>query len=150
MLNIASIEEAKAAFEKAMQIDKATGIMIQPQLSGLELFVGAARETGFHPTILCGFGGIFIEIMNAIAAGMAPVSAKEAQDMVRSLKGYRLIQGTRGKPGVNEAQFIEIIRRVSALMEIAPEIVEMDINPLIGTPIHITAVDVRIRIKKQN
>ena len=68
--------------------------------------------------------------------------------MVQSLRGYKLIQGARGKEGVNEEKFIDIIQHVSALVEAAPEIIEMDINPLNGTQKEIIAVDVRIHIQK--
>ena len=68
--------------------------------------------------------------------------------MIKHLKAYKLIQGTRGKEGVNEEVFSEIIQRLSALTEVAPEIAEMDINPLMGSMKFITAVDSRIRIKK--
>ena len=68
--------------------------------------------------------------------------------MIRQLKGYQVIQGIRGKEGVNEELFSEIIQRISALVGIAPEIAEMDINPLMGSMDNITAVDTRIRIEK--
>lgn len=86
--------------------------------------------------------------MNDVSAGLSPLSKSEVKQMVGALKGYKLIQGTRGKEGVDEDKFIDIIQRISALVEIAPEIKEMDINPLIGTKKNITAVDVRIRIEK--
>ena len=66
--------------------------------------------------------------------------------MVQSLRGYKLIQGARGREGVDENQFVEIIQRLSALVEAAPEITEMDINPLIGTRKNIVAVDARVRV----
>jgi hypothetical protein len=65
------------------------------------------------------------------------------------LKAYKVIQGIRGREGVNEPLFSEIIQRISALVTVAPEIVEMDINPLMGSLENITAVDTRIRIEKQ-
>ncbi|WP_062061349.1 acetate--CoA ligase family protein [Aquimarina longa] len=148
ILNVNTIEEVTKNFDSLMGIKDATGVMVQPMLSGLELFVGVKKEPGFNHTILCGLGGIFIEILNDVAAGLSPISDIEAQKMIRSLKGYQLLQGSRGKDGINEPQFIEIIQRLSALVEAAPEIIEMDINPLIGTKDTITAVDVRIKIEK--
>lgn len=68
--------------------------------------------------------------------------------MIRHLKGYQLIRGTRGKEGVDEELFCDIIQRVSMLADAAPEIAEMDINPLMGSKHGITAVDSRIRIEK--
>ena len=146
ILNIANTEEVSKTFDQLMKIDAATAVMVQPQLTGLELFVGVMKEPGFNHTILCGLGGIFVEVLNDVSARLSPISKPEAEKMVRSLRGYKLIQGTRGKKGVNEKLFVEIIQRLSALVEAAPEIIEMDINPLLGTQQAITAVDARIRI----
>lgn len=146
ILNIANTEEVSKTFDQLMKIDAATAVMVQPQLTGLELFVGVMKEPGFNHTILCGLGGIFVEVLNDVSARLSPISKPEAEKMVRSLRGYKLIQGTRGKKGVNEKLFVEIIQRLSALVEAAPEIIEMDINPLMGTQRAITAVDARIRI----
>lgn len=146
ILNIANTEEVAETFDQLMKIDDATAVMVQPQLTGLELFVGVMKEPGFNHTILCGLGGIFVEVLNDVSARLSPISKSEAEKMVRSLRGYKLIQGTRGKKGINEAIFVDIIQRLSALVEAAPEIIEMDINPLMGTQKAITAVDARIRI----
>lgn len=146
ILNVANTQEVAETFDQLMKIDAAIAVMVQPQLTGLELFVGVMKEPGFNHTILCGLGGIFVEVLNDIAARLSPISKPEAEKMVRSLRGYKLIQGARGKKGVNENLFVEIIQRLSALVEAAPEIIEMDINPLIGTQQAITAVDARIRI----
>jgi len=148
LLNVNDIEEVSVNFDKLMKINEATGVMVQPMLSGLELFVGVKKEPSFDHTILCGLGGIYIEVLNDVAAGLSPISKMEAEKMITSLRGYKLIKGTRGKEGVNELLFVEIIQRLSALVQVAPEIIEMDINPLLGTEKHITAVDVRIRIER--
>jgi hypothetical protein len=68
--------------------------------------------------------------------------------MIQSLKSYAIIKGVRGKPGINESLYVDIIYRLSALIEAAPEVFEMDLNPLIGTNNTIVAVDTRIRIEK--
>jgi acetyltransferase len=68
--------------------------------------------------------------------------------MIQSLQSYKLIQGTRGQEGVDEDKFAVMIWRLSALLEVAPEIAEMDLNPLLGTKDEVVAVDARIRIEK--
>jgi acetyltransferase len=68
--------------------------------------------------------------------------------MIESLRAYRIIKGTRGKAGINESKFAEIIVRLSSLLRFATEIKEMDLNPLIGTEKDVTVVDARIRIEK--
>ena len=149
ILNVKSLDEVSDHYDNLMKIDKAIGVMVQPMLFGLELFIGVKKEPGFNHTILCGLGGIFIEILNDVSAGLSPLSENEIIRMIRSLKGYKLIQGTRGRNGVDESQFVKIIQKISALVEVAPEIIEMDINPLIGIKEKIKAVDVRIKIEKK-
>ena len=148
VLNVNSIDEAKENFKKLMLIKDATSVMIQTMSSGVELFAGVMREEGFDHAILCGLGGVFIEVLGDFSTSLSPVSKDEASNMVKNLKGYKLIEGIRGKEGVNEELFIEVIQRVSALVEAAPEIQEMDMNPLFGKLDSITAVDTRIRIVK--
>lgn len=135
-------------FESIMQIEGATDVMLQPMLKGAELFIGAKYETGFGHMVLCGLGGIFVEVLKDLSASLTPVSKEEALAMIRQLKAYKLFEGIRGKDGINEELFAEIIVKLSALIEAAPEIVELDLNPLLGTPDSIIAVDARIRIEK--
>ena len=148
VLNIKSVDEMQARFEQLMQIDKAVGVLIQPMISGTELFIGVKRESNFGHIILCGLGGIFVEVLNDFSSGLCPVSRTESITMIQRLRAYKIIQGVRGREGVNEPLFSEIIQRISALVTVAPEIVEMDINPLMGSSQKITAVDTRIRIEK--
>ena len=148
VLNVTNQEEASVIFDQLSAIPAATAVMAQPQLSGIELFVGVVKESGFGHVILCGLGGIFIEVLKDVSSGLNPLSKKEIRNMIRSLRGYPIIQGIRGKEGTDEELFIEIIHRVSALVIAAPEIAEMDINPLIGNPKNIYSVDCRIRIEK--
>lgn len=117
-------------------------------LKGTELFIGAKYENKFGHIVLCGLGGIFVEILKDIASGLSPLTFNEAQSMVRSLRAYKIIQGTRGMKGLNENLFIEIIVRLSIMLRFTTEIKEMDINPLIADQKRVTAVDVRIRIEK--
>jgi acetate---CoA ligase (ADP-forming) len=117
-------------------------------LSGIELFAGAKKEDKFGHMILCGLGGIFIEVLKDVNSGLAPLTKEEATRMIQSLKSYKIIQGARGQEGVNEEIFTDIIVRLSALVTVAPEIFEMDINPLLGRKDRVFAVDARIRIEK--
>jgi acetyltransferase len=89
-----------------------------------------------------------VEVLGDISSGLAPLTFDEASSMIRSLRVYRIIQGSRGKPGIDEKKFAEIIVSLSSLLRFATEIKEMDLNPLIGNPDDITVVDARIRIEK--
>ena len=146
-LGVTNLHTLIQEYRRMMNIKGAKGVLIQSQLSGTELFIGAKREGVFGHTILCGLGGIFIETLKDVSYGLSPVSQKEAQKMIEGLSGYPLIKGARGQEGVNESIFCDMIRKVSSLCIAAPEIAEMDINPLLGTAQYVVAVDARIRIE---
>ena len=131
-----------------MKIKDTHAVLLQPMLSGIELYTGAKKEQQFGHLILCGLGGVFIEVLKDISYGLAPLSIKTAQGMVQSLKAYDLIKGVRGQKGVNEELFVEMIVRLGELLRYAPEIEELDLNPLLGTPTQVIAVDARIKVKK--
>jgi acetyltransferase len=147
-LNIRSFRHLEAEFNRMMQIPGVKAVLVQQMLSGTELFIGAKYEPRFGHVILCGLGGIFVEVLGDVSSGLAPLTFDEANSMIRSLRSYKIIHGTRGKPGINESKFAEIIVRLSSLLRYATEIKEIDLNPLIGSAYSITVVDSRIRIQK--
>ncbi|MBR1447568.1 MAG: acetate--CoA ligase family protein [Prevotella sp.] len=147
-LNIRSREVLAAEFDRMMQIPDACGVMVQKMLKGTELFLGAKYEERFGHVVLCGLGGIFVEVLRDVSSGLAPLSYEEADSMIRSLRAYKILKGTRGQQGINERRYAEIIVRLSTLLRFATEIKEMDINPLLADADTITAVDARIRIEK--
>lgn len=149
VLNIKSKEHLSLEFDRMMKIPEATSIMVQPMLKGTELFIGAKYENKFGHVVLCGLGGIFVEVLQDVSSGLAPLSYSEAYSMIHSLRAYKIIKGTRGQKGINEDKFAEIIVRLSTLLRFATEIKEMDINPLLATEDDIIAVDARIRIEKK-
>lgn len=148
VLNVKDTKTAGNEFDRMIKIKDTTAILIQPMLSGIELFAGAKKEDKFGHMILCGLGGIFIEVLKDVNSGLAPLTKEEAITMIHSLKGYGIIKGARGQEGVNEEIFADIVVRLSALVTVAPEIFEMDINPLLGKKDKVVAVDARIRIEK--
>ncbi len=148
MLNVKDEASVRNEFERMIRIRDTVAILIQPMLSGIELFVGAKSEPKFGHMILCGMGGIFIEVLKDVSAGLSPVSKEEALTMIRNLKSYQIIRGVRGQKGVNEDQFADVIVRLSALLQAAPEIIELDFNPLLGNQETVVAVDARIKVKK--
>jgi acetyltransferase len=131
-----------------MNIKDATAVMIQPMLKGTELFIGAKYEDRFGHVVLCGLGGIFVEVLRDISSGLAPLTYDEAYSMIHSLKAYKIIKGTRGKKGINEEKYAETIVRLSTLLRYATEIKELDINPLLATEDGVMVVDSRILIEK--
>jgi acetyltransferase len=147
-LNIRTAEHLSLEFDRMMQIPDASAVMVQKMMKGTELFVGAKYEERFGHVVLCGLGGIFVEVLKDVQSGLAPLSYNEAYSMIRSLRGYKIIKGTRGQKGINEQKYAEIIVRLSTLLRFAREIKEMDINPLLADESNVVAVDARIRIEK--
>ncbi len=148
VLNVKTDEQALMEFERMIKIKDTTSILLQPMLSGIELFAGAKKEDKFGQMVLCGMGGIFIEVLKDFSASLAPFEKKEALEMIHKLKSYKILEGVRGQKGVNQDAFAEAIYRLAALVHLTPEIAEMDLNPLLGSPEKVVAVDARIRIEK--
>ena len=148
-LNIRTPEHLALEFDRMMKIDDAKGVMVQKMLRGTELFIGAKYEERFGHVVLCGLGGIFVEVLKDVQSGLAPLSYGEAYSMIHSLRGYKILKGTRGQAGINEKKYAEIIVRLSTLLRFATEIKEMDINPLLADGDDIVAVDARILIEKK-
>lgn len=146
VLNVASAEQASDEFDRLMNIEGARDVLLQKMLSGQELFIGAKEEGEFGHLVMCGLGGIFIEVFKDVQTEIAPISKGEVDGMIARLKSRKLLEGVRGQAGVDIDSFKDCILRVSALVTAAPEIAEMDLNPLLGTPDELIAVDARIRI----
>jgi acetate---CoA ligase (ADP-forming) len=148
VLHVKDEEQVRREFERMMKINDTVAIMLQPMLSGTQLFVGAKHEDKFGHMILCGMGGIFIEVLKDVSYAIAPVGRKEALEMIHTLKSYKILQGVRGQEGVDIEKYADVLVRLSALLQAAPEIYEMDLNPLLGSSNRVVAVDARINIVK--
>lgn len=148
VLNIRNLGDVRKEFHHLNEIKDVTGVLLAQMASGTELFLGAKYELNFGHIVLCGMGGIFVEVLKDIASGLAPLSHEEALSMIKSLKSFKLLQGYRKQKGVNIQKFADILVRLSSLLRYATEIKEIDINPLLGNENIILVVDARIRIEK--
>ncbi len=148
VLNVRNEESVIKEFGHLMKIEGATSVLLAQMAFGTELFIGAKYEPTFGHVVLCGLGGIYVEVMKDFTSGLAPLSPEEAWSMVRNLKSYNILEGYRGKSGVDIRKFVQIIVRLSSLLRFATEIKELDINPLLGNTTSILAVDARVRIEK--
>jgi acyl-CoA synthetase (NDP forming) len=148
ILNVSNEQELVRHFDMLIDIKGAHSVLIQPMISGMEIFIGAKKEGAYPHIVLCGLGGIFVEVLKDVNASMIPISHEEAKHMITELKAYPILKGTRGKKGIHLDTLAHIIEKVSQLLFIAPEIAELDINPLLANENDIIAVDTRIRIEK--
>ena len=147
-LNVKDLDTVSKEFDRLMAIKDTYAVEMYPMLDGTDVYIGAIRDDKFGHQIFFGLGGIFIEVLKDVQSALAPITADEAKQMLTKLRGYKILQGVRGQEPVNIDLYADQIARVSALVQAAPEIVEMDLNPLLGNPRYVTAVDARIRIEK--
>lgn len=149
ILAINSEDELKDAFNRLMSIKNARGIQVQQMVKGIELYLGAKRHKGIGFSVHAGLGGIFVELVKDIVSTLAPVSYPEALAMLSGLKAQKLFSGYRNMEPVNKEAFARLIASFSMLFKNYPDIVEMDINPLIASGDKIYAVDARIITDKK-
>ena len=147
-LGVKDLDTVAREFDRLIVIPETYAVEMYPMLDGTDVYIGAIRDPKFGHQIFFGLGGIFIEVLKDVQSALAPITAAEAKEMLKQLKGYKILEGVRGQEGVNLDLYAEQVARVSALVQAAPEIAEMDLNPLLGNPRYVTAVDARIRLEK--
>ncbi len=129
ILNISSEEEVISAFRKLISIEGAEGVTVQPMLKpGIEVIVGVAENEQFGRVMMFGLGGVFVEILRDVSFRLLPITARDAEEMVKEVKGYRLLEGYRGVKGDVKA-LVELLVKVARMVE-EEGIVEMDLNPV--------------------
>ena len=147
-LNVKDLDTVSKEFDRLMAIKDTYAVEMYPMLDGTDVYIGAIKDAKFGHQIFFGLGGIFIEVLKDVQSALAPITADEAKVMLTKLRGYKILQGVRGQEPVNIDLYADQIARISALVQAAPEIAEMDLNPLLGNPRYVTAVDARIRLEK--
>jgi acyl-CoA synthetase (NDP forming) len=144
---LATVAEMEKTLKRLKPRPTIDGFLIQEMAPpGIECFVGGRRDQAFGPIIIVGLGGVFIEIFKDTSIRLAPVTKKEAADMLKELQAYPLLLGARGKGHADVKALVEVICRVSTLLTNCPDISEMDLNPVIVHPDGqgVSIVDARI------
>jgi acetate---CoA ligase (ADP-forming) len=148
ILNVRNVTQVRKEFHHLYGIQGAEGVMVAQMASGTELFLGANYEEKFGHIVVCGMGGIYVEVLKDVASGLAPLSHEEAISMIKKSEIVQNSERVSQTAGVNIPKFAEIVVRLSSLLRFATEIKELDINPLLGNEKEILAVDARVRIEK--
>ncbi len=117
---------------KTFERDKPSFILQKYLEGGKEVIMGVKGNEGLAPTLMFGLGGVFVETLKDVQFKLAPLSEEDALDMIRSIKGYPILEGMRGEEGVDIEKLVEILVRLSQLCSDFPEIDEMDLNPLMA------------------
>ena len=148
-INLMDADAVRQAVEKMSNAHKEPDLkfLVQKYLpGGKEVIVGAKADDELGHLIMCGLGGIYVEVFKDVAFKLSPVTDVEAEEMLSSLKAAPLLKGVRGEKGVDQKKLIEIIQRVSQLVTDVPEIREMDLNPLIAYEDSVFVVDARMSL----
>jgi acyl-CoA synthetase (NDP forming) len=111
---------------------------------GVELLIGLNRDPQFGPVIMFGLGGVAVELFRDVSMNLLPLTREHACAMLRQIRGAPLLKGFRGRPPIDENAIVEGLLRISAIAEEYPEIVEIDLNPVIAYPDGMLVVDARI------
>ncbi|MGM0591688.1 MAG: acetate--CoA ligase family protein [Halobacteriota archaeon] len=125
------------------------GVQVQELVDldeSVETIVGANKDPQFGPLLLFGLGGIFVETLKDTSFRVAPVSEREAREMLDEIRSAPLLRGARGRSQVDRRGVVEAIQRLSQLVTDVPAILELDVNPLVATPDGVAAVDIRLTI----
>jgi acetyl coenzyme A synthetase (ADP forming)-like protein len=126
-----------------------TGVIVQEMVAGgVEVVVGATLDRTFGPLVMYGSGGILVELLNDVAFRINPLTDVDARDMINEVKGTALLRGYRGSTHADEDALADLILRVSALLEMCPQIQEMDANPVKVLEHGAIIVDARVRVDR--
>ncbi len=122
------------------------GFLVQKQIKGVEVFMGFKQDAQFGPVLMFGLGGTFVEVLKDISFRVAPVNLKEAKEMIKEVKGYKILEGYRGQEAVDIEKLAGIIVSLSELSLAKREIKEIDFNPVIANGKESLVCDARIII----
>ncbi|MEG9194327.1 MAG: acetate--CoA ligase family protein [Candidatus Methanoglobus sp.] len=142
VLNVKSEEEVRSAFRRLSAIEGSRGVNVQPQVSGVELIIGAAENEQFGSFVMFGLGGVFVEVLKDVSFRLLPLDKREALEMIREIRGYRILEGYRGFRADVDA-VAELIVKVGEIVE-RESVVEMDLNPVFANERGCFVADARI------
>ena len=142
-----AVTAIRAALAEAGLAGQAREFLVQEQIGdGVEMIVGVTHDPAFGPLVLAGLGGTLVEVLGDVAVRITPLSNTDVDEMLRSLRSYRLLTGYRQSPPLDVAAFAELLHRVSVMVEDIPEIAELDLNPVFVRQHGAVVADVRIRL----
>ena len=157
-LNLADATAVRAAFEEIRQSAERAGgagavdgVLVQPMVrGGVEVMAGVTQDPLFGPMVAFGLGGIHVEVLADVSFRVAPLTDRDASEMVRGIRGFRLLEGYRGHPPADLGALEQTLLRLSRLAEDVPEVAEIDLNPIFAFPPDrgCLVADARIRVRK--
>ncbi|OGO00734.1 MAG: acetyl-CoA synthetase [Chloroflexi bacterium RBG_13_51_52] len=137
--------EIMASVRRKFPKAKIEGVTVQSMAKqGIEVIVGMFKDAQFGPVIMFGLGGIFVEVLKDVSFRLIPIVKRDAEEMIKEIKGYALLNGYRGQDPAHIPSLVDVLLKLSALVEKTPEIKEIDLNPVFAYKNSALAVDARI------
>ena len=141
IINIGDFDSAKIGFKKLKLLGGV--VVMQEQSFGKEIILGIKRDAQFGPVIMCGVGGIFVEVLKDISLRICPIDKEEALEMLKELKSYSILKGLRGEKSINFEKLLDLMVKLSKL-SLKEKITEIDLNPVMVNEQNVDVVDVRV------
>jgi acetate---CoA ligase (ADP-forming) len=147
-LNLNGPDAVQAAAHALFSLADGARVQVQPQLAGVEVAVGGLRDPQFGPIVMIGLGGIWIEVIDDVVYGLAPLGPDEAHRLIARLRGHATLAGARGREPINLDALATTVSAIGNLLVAMPEIVDLDVNPLLATSTGAVAADWRIMVRR--
>lgn len=151
-LGLKNVSDIKKAYQEILEAVRKEypdalihGVSVQKMVQpGTEVIVGTSRDPQFGPVIMFGLGGIFVEVLKDVSFRIVPVDRRDAEEMIKEIRGYPLLEGYRGKEPANIPALVEMILKISNFINENPLIKELELNPIFAYRDRALAVDARI------
>ena len=147
---VKAYKEIMASVKQKFPGAKIEGVSVQNMAKpGTEVIIGMTKDAQFGPVLMFGLGGVWVEVLKDVSFRIVPLTRRDAQEMIKEIKGYRLLEGYRGSEPVNITVLEDMLLKISDFMEKTPEIKEMDINPVFAYKDGAIAVDARVVLEEK-
>jgi acyl-CoA synthetase (NDP forming) len=157
-LGLSDADAVRAAFDRIQAAGKGAapdavidGVSVQPMAaSGTEVIMGMTKDPQFGPVLMFGLGGVLVEVLKDVAFRVVPLEPRDANQMVRDIKGFPVLEGYRGAPAADLGALESILMKLSEFAAANPEVSELDLNPIFAYDDGAIAVDARIVLSDQS
>jgi acyl-CoA synthetase (NDP forming) len=157
LINLRRAEEVRAGYKAVLanarkyKADaRIVGVVVQEFApAGIEVIIGSVKDPQFGPALMFGLGGIFVEVLKDVSFRVAPITAYDAEEMIKEIKGFPILAGARGKEAGDIDALVKILLQVSKLVTEHPEISQLDLNPVFSYPKGAKCVDARIILEEK-
>jgi len=147
-IGLMNADAVTAAATGLLSLAPGAALLVQPMSAGVEISVGGLREATFGPVVAVGLGGVLVEILNDVSFAVAPITPAEAERLIWALRSAGILKGVRGALPSDVGALATLLCRVGDLMTTYPELLELDLNPVLAGHLGCAAVDFRVVVEQ--